>query len=65
MNVVHLSIIFSIVILIHYSNTLCPAGDITGCWCRYNDIYCESDYVGDVIPIFSRSNNTYDRVSYN
>ena len=65
MNVVHLSIIFSIVILIHYSNTLCPADDITGCRCSYNNIICKSDYFGDAIPIFSRSNNTYDKVSYN
>ena len=54
MTVVPLLIIVSIVILIPYSfsTTICPAGDVTGCWCDRNTINCYNEYYGTDIPSF-------------
>ena len=68
MNVVYLSLLVYIVILIPciISYTLCPADGIKGCRCDkgLGWLYCYSGYTGEDVPVFSKSNTTYDTVSY-
>ena len=65
MNVVTLSILVSIVILIPYSISQinCPARNTNGCYCGYKSIGCNSDYAGDEIPNFIKSNELFTSVS--
>ena len=65
MNVVYLTILFSIVILLpcSISDKQCPAAGIEGCKCRYGSINCDS-YTGDDIPVFSNSTEVYEWVSH-
>ena len=66
MNVVYLTILFSIVVLLpcSISDDQCPAAGIVGCECSYSDIGCDSYYTGDDIPVFSNSTEVYKWVSY-
>ena len=66
MNVVYLLILVYIVILLPciISDTRCPADGIGGCLCVRNNIYCVVSYTGEDVPVFSKSNTTYDTVSY-
>ena len=66
MNVVYLSILVYIVILLPciISDTQGPVDGIWGCWCAGNNIYCVGEYTGEDVPVFSKSNTTYSKVSY-
>ena len=69
MNVVYLTILFSIVILLpcSISDKQCPSAGIAGCFCSYtikHIIICNFVYTGDDIPLFSNSTRVYDEVSY-
>ena len=66
MNDVYLSLLVYIVILLPciISDKQCPADGFAGCGCDTKWLYCYSGYTGEDIPVFSKSNTTYARVSY-
>ena len=67
MNVVYFSILVYIVILLPciISDTQCPADGIVGCGCDSDGINCNIHYKGEDVPVFSKSNTTYNEVSVN